>query len=378
MSVFKTTKAKRSRRPLKIDIQGTSGSGKTYTALRTAFAMRRNGIGTRIVVADSENESASLYDGVTTDGEKWSYDVCPIPPDKQNPSGYVECYNYLVSEGYDIIIIDSMSHAWAGALQRVDELAARSKSGDKFTTGWRQVTPEQEALFKTITGPKAHVITTTRVKTEYDKVQGYGGKEGWGKVGTKSIQREGAEYEYDVVIRINNEAGEHVAVVEKVRGCTAMDGKSAKCPGPDFWMPLFDWWKSADEVPAQSASIDAKPTLPTPQPPKPQVQAESTIALRDSLTKQILDAESEEEVKNLMSGVAAQIQAGQLNANEDAQYIRGAAMSKFIKLAKTLDDLLKHSEKIDVSERDGKIASNVAERLRKLRDDRLAQLKPQE
>ncbi len=132
------------------------------------------------------------------------------------------------------------------------------------------------------------------------------------------------------------------------------------------------------EPPRQSASIDAKPALPTPQPPKPQVQAESTIALRDSLTKQILDAESEEEVKNLMSGVAAQIQAGQLNANEDAQYIRGAAMSKFIKLAKTLDDLLKHSEKIDASERDGKITSNVAERLRKLRDDRLAQLKSQE
>ena len=255
--MFEVKKAKRKRRPLKISLEGTSGSGKTFTALRTAFAMRMAGIGKRIVVADSENESASLYDGIVMDGEKWEYDVCPIPPEKQNPLGYAECYSHLVSQGFDIVIIDSMTHAWVGALQRVDELAARSRSGDKFSVGWKAVTPEQETMFKTITDSRAHVITTTRVKSEYDRVTQSNGKEGWGKIGTKAVQRDGAEYEYDVVVRFNNECGEHLAMVEKVRGCTAMDGKSAKCPGPDFWQTLFSWWLGASDPVAEARAAFA-------------------------------------------------------------------------------------------------------------------------
>jgi ribosomal protein L28 len=318
MSVFKVSKAKRSRRPLKVDIQGTSGSGKTFSAIRLAKAMIRAGIGTKMVVADSENESASLYDGITIDGETWEYDVCPIPPDKQNPAGYAECYVHLVAAGYDIIIIDSMSHAWAGALARVDEIGARSRSGDKFTTGWRQVTPEQEALFRTITDSRAHLITTTRVKTEYDKVAGASGKESWAKVGTKSVQRDGAEYEYDVVIRMNNEAGEHVAVVDKVRGCTAMDGKSAKCPGPDFWKPLFDWWKSAEEAPAHDFHGGEKPAV---QP--------SEV---DELVKQFMAAPDKATRATVGAAVAARAKSGAFT-DDDVKRLRAAGFAADVKLA---------------------------------------------
>src|SRR5207253_3160857 len=95
-SPFQTRKAVRTRRPLKINFEGLSGSGKTFSALRLAFALRRAGIGKRIAVADSENESASLYAGVAIDGETWEYEVCPIPPAQQNPAGYADCYEYLV------------------------------------------------------------------------------------------------------------------------------------------------------------------------------------------------------------------------------------------------------------------------------------------
>ena len=75
-----------------ICVTGVSGSGKTFSALRLAFAMRRAGIGKKIVVADSENESAGLYEGMSMDGERWEYDVCPMPSEKQNPAGYTEAY----------------------------------------------------------------------------------------------------------------------------------------------------------------------------------------------------------------------------------------------------------------------------------------------
>ena len=242
---FEVKKAKLQRRPLKIGLEGLSGSGKTFTALRLAFAMRRAGIGKRVVVADSENESAGLYDGISIDGETWVYDTCDIPAEKQNPAGYTEAYEYLVGVGYDLVIVDSMTHAWKGALNRVDEIAARNK-GDKFGAGWRAVTPEQERMMRVLTDPRAHLITTTRVKGEYERVGGGDGREKIKKVGMKADQRDGLEYEYDCVVRLDPE--EHLAVVEKVRGCTAMDGRTGKSPGPDFWKPLFDWWLSADPV----------------------------------------------------------------------------------------------------------------------------------
>lgn len=261
--MFEVKKAKRSRRPLKINLEGLSGSGKTYTALRLAFAMRRAGIGKRIVVADSENESAGLYDGIKIDGEKWEYEVCPVPAEKQNPLGYSECYEYLVTQRFDIIIMDSMTHAWKGALQKVDEVTARSRSKNTFGEGWKTVTPEQEKMLRTLTDTRAHLIATTRVKGDYEMVQGSNGKMQPKKMGMKADQRDGLEYEFDVVVRLDPE--EHAAHVEKVRGCTALDGKVGKCPGPEFWKPLFDWWLSAE--PAKEEPKQPPPPKTSPKTP---------------------------------------------------------------------------------------------------------------
>lgn len=238
--MFQIKKAERQRRPLKISLEGLSGSGKTFTALRTAFAMQRAGIGKRIIVADSENESASLYAGVKIDGEQWDYEVCPIPSEAQNPEGYANLYEYLVRNGYGIIIIDSMSHAWHGAMAKVDSLArSNGNKADSFRA-WGQVTPEQRRMIQTLTDDRAHLIATMRVKSEYERTENANGKTTIRKMGTKADQREGTEYEFDVVARLDSD---HTIAIEKVRGCTEMDGRAAHKPGADFWQPLFDWWK---------------------------------------------------------------------------------------------------------------------------------------
>lgn len=238
---FVAKKASRSRRPLKISMEGLSGAGKTYTALRIAFDMKRNGIGKKVIVLDSENESASLYAGVVEDGERWDYDVADLPPESRNPTGYAEAYEWAVKEGYDIIIVDSLSHAWHGALELVDQFA-RSNRGDKMG-GWANLSPQQRNMIQTLTDRRAHCISTMRVKADFQDVE-VNGRTRKQKVGLKADQRESTEYEYDLVLRF--EAGNEV-FVEKVRGCKAMNGKSAVRPGPSFWKPLFDWWKEAPE-----------------------------------------------------------------------------------------------------------------------------------
>jgi hypothetical protein len=241
---FEVREARRQRRPLKIGLEALSGGGKTYTAVRLAKAMIRAGIGKRMVLGDSENESGSLYEGEVVDGERWEYQTIPLYAEAQSPDGYRQFYEFAVAQGFDVIIVDSMTHAWKGALARVDDLGARAR-GDKFGAGWRVVTPEQERMVQTITDLRAHLITTTRVKGEYERTE-ENGKKTIKKMGTRADQREGMEYEYDVVVRLEPE--ENFAVVEKVRGCTAMKDRAGPTPGPDFWKPLFDWWLSAPEA----------------------------------------------------------------------------------------------------------------------------------
>jgi len=274
---FEVKKAKRQRRPLKINLEGVSGSGKTFTALRLAFAMRRAGIGKRIVVADSENESAGLYAAVRIDGEVWEYETCPIPRDRQNPAGYTEAYEYLVGQGYDIVIGDSLTHAWYGAQEIVDRYASANKN-DKFG-GWAKVTPAQRQMLATLTDGRAHFVGTMRVKSDYQNVVNERtGREQMKKVGTKTDQREGSEFEFDCVARLDRGdlPTDHVIHIEKIRGCTAMDGKTGVNPGPDFWKPLFDWWLSAE--PTADPVEDARDRIAAAKTPEELVAAWKSLA----------------------------------------------------------------------------------------------------
>jgi hypothetical protein len=255
--MFQAKKAKRQRRPLKISLEGLSGGGKTYTALRLAFEMIRRGIGKRLVVIDSENESAGLYAGIVEDGQTWEYDTVDMPQAKRNPAGYAEAYEWAVSQGYDIIIIDSLSHAWHGALASVDSYA-KSHRGDKLG-GWADITPQQQHMIQTLTDTRAHCISTMRVKSDFQD-QEVNGKTRKVKVGMKADQRDNTEYEYDLVLRF--ESGNDV-YVDKVRGCTAMNGKSAVRPGPAFFKPLLDWWLSAE---SHANSVPPAQSVPEKKP----------------------------------------------------------------------------------------------------------------
>ncbi len=60
-------KAKRQQRKLKMNIQGVSGSGKTYTALMIAKTL-----GDRVLLIDSEHASASIY------SDKFDFDILEL------------------------------------------------------------------------------------------------------------------------------------------------------------------------------------------------------------------------------------------------------------------------------------------------------------
>jgi len=219
--------AVRSKLKARMAIDGPTGSGKTYTALTAATAFANGG---KIAVIDTERGSASLYSDI------FKFDVAEL--DYFDPLTYVEAIKAAEKAEYDVLVIDSLSHAWdgeGGALDQVDQNSARNR-GNSYTA-WRTVTPKHRKLVDSILRAKCHVITTMRSKMEYVMEADSSGKTSIRKVGLAPIQRAGMEYEFTWVLDIDYE---HTAVVSKSRADLLAD-KVANKPGVDFFEEFYDW-----------------------------------------------------------------------------------------------------------------------------------------
>lgn len=197
-------KALRKKSKLRLGITGPAGSGKTYGALLIAF-----GLGGNIALIDSENGSGDLYSSLG------NYDIGYItaPYDVKK---YIQAIHDAENSGYDIIIIDSLSHAWSGQGGLLDwqsKIVETSKNGNSYTA-WRQVTPWHNKLIDTMLASSAHIIATMRSKTEYVQVQNDKGRTEIRKVGLAPVQREGMDYEFSTVFDLNVN---HIASVSKDR-----------------------------------------------------------------------------------------------------------------------------------------------------------------
>lgn len=233
MSMFK--KATKAQLKARIGLVGPTGSGKTYTALLMAKAFVADG--GRVAVIDTERGSASKYSG-----EVAEFDVCEL--ENFAPSNYIEAIKFADAEGYDVIVIDSLSHAWmgeGGALDMVDKASKRSQGGS--FAAWRDVTPECNALVDCILQSRAHVIVTLRSKMEYAMEKDDKGRTSVRKIGLAPVQRAGLEYEFDIVGEMDVN---HNIIVSKSR-CSALADAVINKPGAAFVESILAWLSDGEE-----------------------------------------------------------------------------------------------------------------------------------
>jgi hypothetical protein len=206
-------KAVKSAAKIKIGICGAAGSGKTYSSLLLA-----KGLGERIAVIDTENNSASLYADVV------EFDTCVITAPYEI-SKYIAAISEAEKAGYDVIIIDSLTHAWAGEGGLLDKQGkiADSGKGNSYTA-WRTITPEHNRLVEKILSCKTHVIATMRSKMEYSQEKDDKGRSVIKKIGLAPIQREGMDYEFTLVFDVDCN---HISTASKDR-TGIFDGKFEK------------------------------------------------------------------------------------------------------------------------------------------------------
>lgn len=233
------TRATKTQARLRMGLSGPSGSGKSYSSLAIA-----SGLGERIAVIDTERGSSSLY------SDQFTFDVLEL--ESFHPERYIDAITAAAKEGYDVLVIDSLSHAWMGkdgALELVDRAASQDKSGNSYTA-WRKVTPLQTRLIDTIIAAPLHVLVTLRSKMEYVLETNERGKQVPRKVGLAPVQRDGLEYEFSLFGELNNE---HQFCITKSRFPQFADQVIDR-PGADFGTSLRECLSVGLSAPASPTS----------------------------------------------------------------------------------------------------------------------------
>ena len=224
-------------------LDGPTGAGKTYTSLILASAL--TGAESplkvpegKIAFLDTERGSAKLY------ADLFNFDVVEL--DYFDPLNYVEVINAAEDAGYEVLIIDSLSHAWddeGGALDQVDQAAAQLK-GNSYAA-WRKVTPKHRKLVHRIMRADMHVIATMRSKMEYDMQKDGQGRTTIKKVGLAPVQRAGIEYEFTFVIDMDTD---HNAIVSKSRAADLADLVKNK-PDAQWFAKFYTWLVEGEKPP---------------------------------------------------------------------------------------------------------------------------------
>lgn len=221
----------------RIALTGPAGAGKTYTALMLAFAL-----GEKVAVVDTERGSASKYVG----RNGWRFQT--LKPISFAPLSLVDHLGKAAGAGSDVLIIDSLSHYWEGTDGMLEQVDRRS-GASKFTSGWKVVRPEERRMLDAILAYPGHIIVTLRSKQEYVLETNDRGKQEPKRVGMKPIQRDGVEYEFDLVgdMDLSN-----TLTVSKSRIEGVEMGSTHPHPGVDLATKVAEFLADGAEVPAVS------------------------------------------------------------------------------------------------------------------------------
>lgn len=255
---------------------GPSGSGKTVSALRVA-----QGIGGKILLIDTENRSSEKYaDLIIEEGrEPFVFDILPLSA-PYSPQRYIEALAEGVQGGYDVCVMDSITHEWdgtGGVKEIVD--AAKSKFGGNAQGAWSVGTPLHNKFLEAILRTPFHVIATARSKTEWVEGEDSRGRKVFNKVGLNAVQRDTIEYEFDVTMLLD---AENAARVVKTRAKPHFPPQQMFSPITEDTGALFLEWLSEGAAPA-AAPAPVESAKPEPEP----VPDDQRKGLVDAATERI-------------------------------------------------------------------------------------------
>jgi hypothetical protein len=158
-----------------LGLAGASGSGKTYTAMRLASGISN---GNPFAVIDTEAGRAKHY------AEAFRFDHADLKPPFR-PDAYAEAIIAADKAGYPVIIVDSVSHVWAGdggVLDWQEEELTRM-AGDDWKkreavkmAAWIKPKMSHKHMVQKLLQVRAHLILCFRAEEKIEMVRGDDGK----------------------------------------------------------------------------------------------------------------------------------------------------------------------------------------------------------
>jgi hypothetical protein len=243
MTTLSFSPASKEQAKARIALTGPTGSGKTYTALIVA-----GGLGKRVAVIDTERGSASKY------ADEFTFDTLQLT--RFEPSALIDALAVAAHAGYDTLIVDSFSHFWSGTggmLEQVDHAAKRAGAGGNSFAGWKEARPMERAMIDAVLAYPGHIIVTMRAKTEYVVDSDERGRKVPRKVGLKPDQRDGIEYEFDIVGELDQE---NTLVVSKSRA-KSLSGMVIHEPDARFAELVLEWLNAGRPAPTVTDYVAA-------------------------------------------------------------------------------------------------------------------------
>ena len=167
--------ATRSQIRLLIGVSGGTGSGKTYSAMRLAKGLSGD---KRFAVIDTENGRASMY------ADYFDFDVLELT-EPFSPDRYLEAIVAAEKQGYPVILVDSMSHEWAGdgGILDMQEDALEKMAGSDWQkreacrmASWVKPKMAHKAMVSHLLQLRAHVIMAFRAEPKVEMIKNDRGK----------------------------------------------------------------------------------------------------------------------------------------------------------------------------------------------------------
>jgi AAA domain len=242
MTSMQFSPAVRTQLKVKIGLMGTAGTGKTWNALAIAEAMTQLMGGGKIALIDSERGRGIAYAG------DFEFDHLVLPD--TSPETYIGALALAHSTGYDVIVVDSISHEWNGKdgiLQAVDRFG-----------GWKEATPRHDSFIDSLFSTPRHVICTMRAKTQYQveevpRPDGKGTRQQITKLGIGPVQRDNVEYEFDLLglIELDHSLRLHKSILSSLPSGTLIDsGEDSRSLGRVIGSAVHEWVNEGIEVEA--------------------------------------------------------------------------------------------------------------------------------
>jgi hypothetical protein len=255
MADFEIARATRQKLRMRAAFQGPSGAGKTATALLTALGLVRH-YGGKIGLIDTQNQQSLDYADTRFAPEGFY----PTFLANGNPEALRNAILKYKHPDVSVLVIDSLSIAWAGEQGLLDQSAAMDLK-DRFS-GWNAIGKTQNKLLNTLASMPCHVIVTIQSKTEWylDEEEREGGRKVRvpKKVGLAPVQRPGIEYLWPLYCTIDLQ---HRLTVERVNAFEEFDKAVFDKPDETWIKPYIEWMeKGVAETPIQYISRVATDT----------------------------------------------------------------------------------------------------------------------